>query len=153
MGAKLLDLMGGGLAGVVTGDPFLAGLEEVLRPAVVEVLGDAFLAAQLGDAVLAAHAFEHDADLLLGRELAPRRSADIPDELLGAVRLPSIPVSHHRSPSGSTMSPELSLTQSPQSVRQVLTVDKRQCRSKRRRLSPEGEIAGRCRGSCNKRVA
>jgi len=43
---------------------------------------------------------EHDADLLLGRELAPRRSADIPDELLGAVRLPSIPVSHHRSPQG-----------------------------------------------------
>src|SRR5258705_2129642 len=100
MGAKLLDLMGGGLAGVVTGEPFLAGLEEVLRPTVVEVLGDAFLAAQLGDTVLAAHAFEHDADLLLGRELAPRRSADIPDELLGAVRLPSIPVSHHRSPQG-----------------------------------------------------
>ena len=33
--------------------PFLAGLEELLRPAVVKALGDPFPAAQLSDAVLA----------------------------------------------------------------------------------------------------
>jgi len=66
LGTQVLDLIGGGLAGSVAGDALLAGLEELLRPAIVEVLGDALLAAQLGDAVLAAQAFEHDADLLLG---------------------------------------------------------------------------------------
>jgi hypothetical protein len=36
----------------------------------MEALGDAFLAAQLRDAV-AAQAFEHDVDLVLGREMTP----------------------------------------------------------------------------------
>jgi hypothetical protein len=40
-----------------------AGLEEVLRPAVIEVLDNALAAAALGDAVLAAQAIQHDADL------------------------------------------------------------------------------------------
>jgi len=47
-------------------------------PSVVEVLRDAFLAAELLDAVLAAQAFKNDADFLLGRELPPGRAADIP---------------------------------------------------------------------------
>jgi len=34
--------------------------------AVIEILVDTFLAAQRGDAVLTAQAFEHDADPLLG---------------------------------------------------------------------------------------
>jgi hypothetical protein len=38
---------------------------------VSSLLADALLAAELGDALLAAQAFEHDADLLLGRKVAP----------------------------------------------------------------------------------
>jgi hypothetical protein len=41
-----------------------------------------FLAAQLSNAVLAAQAFQHDPDLVLGREVPTRRPADILDHLL-----------------------------------------------------------------------
>jgi hypothetical protein len=54
------------LAGDVPGKPLLSSFEKLLGPSVVEVLSDAFLAAELGDAVLAAQDFEDDADLLLG---------------------------------------------------------------------------------------
>src|SRR5215813_12816826 len=69
LGPEYLDLIGGGFPGGIAGEPLLTGFEELLRPAIIEVLGDAFLAAKLGDAVLAPQAFEDDADLLLGREL------------------------------------------------------------------------------------
>ena len=85
-GAQCLHLVRGCFPCRVTGEPFLAGFEELLGPTIVEVLGNALLAAQLGNAGLAAQAFEHDADLVLGRELAPGGSADISDGLLGAVR-------------------------------------------------------------------
>ena len=39
------------------GEPFLARLQELLRPTVVQVLIDPFLAAQISNAVLAAQAF------------------------------------------------------------------------------------------------
>src|SRR2546428_3056027 len=61
---ELLDLVRGRLTRRVAGEPFLARLQELLRPTVVEVLIDPFLAAQLSNAVLAAQAFQHDADLL-----------------------------------------------------------------------------------------
>ena len=48
-GPQCLDLVGRRLAGGVAGQPLLAGLEELLGPAVVEILGDTFLAAQLGE--------------------------------------------------------------------------------------------------------
>jgi hypothetical protein len=41
------------LAGCIPGQPLLAGLEKFLRPAVIQALGDPFLAAQLGNAVFA----------------------------------------------------------------------------------------------------
>src|SRR5205807_10585333 len=41
-------------------EPFLARLQELLRPTIVEVLIDLFLAAQLSNAVLAAQAFQHE---------------------------------------------------------------------------------------------
>ncbi|MGO8922173.1 MAG: hypothetical protein ACLQF4_04470, partial [Xanthobacteraceae bacterium] len=44
------------------------------------------LAAQLSNAVLAAQAFQHDTDLLLGRMVTTGGSADIPDRFLRAVR-------------------------------------------------------------------
>ena len=60
--------------------------------------------AQLGDAVLAAQAFEHDPDLVLSRPMPPGRSPDVPDGLLadlGVGRLAS-----HRSPSARYDGPE-----------------------------------------------
>ena len=49
---------------------------------VVQALGDAFLAAQLGDAVLAAQTLHHDPNLVFGREVSPRRPADVLYHLL-----------------------------------------------------------------------
>ena len=62
----------------VAGQPPLAGLEELLRPAVVQARRDPLAPAELGDAVLAAQALQHDADLLLGRMLLARRAAGCP---------------------------------------------------------------------------
>ena len=53
------------------------GHHELLRPGVIQALGDALLAAQLGDAVIAAQAIEHDPDFLFGRKMPPRRSSDV----------------------------------------------------------------------------
>jgi len=63
---KCLDLIGARLACGVARKPLFAGLEELVGPTVVEVLSDTFLAAELRDAVFAAQAIEHNADLLLG---------------------------------------------------------------------------------------
>ena len=86
LGAQRLDLVGGRLARRVAGEPLLAGFEKLLGPAVIEVLGNTLLAAQLGDAVLATQAFKDDADILLGRELTPGGAADVSDGLLRALR-------------------------------------------------------------------
>src|SRR3546814_11988926 len=50
---------------------------ELLRPGVIQALGNAFLAAQLGDAVLAAQAIQHDADLVFGREVPAGCTPDV----------------------------------------------------------------------------
>ena len=47
---------------------FFAGLQELLGPAVIETLGDTLVAAQLGDAVLAAQALQDYTDLLFCRK-------------------------------------------------------------------------------------
>src|SRR3981081_2669406 len=52
-------------------------LEKVFRPAVIEVLDDPLAAAKLGDTVLAAQAFQHDADLVFSREVSSRRTTDV----------------------------------------------------------------------------
>ena len=83
LAAQILDLVAGRRTRGVAGEPPLAGFQELLRPAVVQALGDAFAAAQLGDAVLAAQAIQHDADLLFGRVVLPRRPADVLDDLFG----------------------------------------------------------------------
>ena len=64
--AQLLDLTGRGLTCRVAGQPLLASFEEVLRPLVVQALGNPLAAAQLGDRILATQALQHDADFLLG---------------------------------------------------------------------------------------
>src|ERR1700758_3998658 len=66
LAAEILPLVGGRSARRVAGKPSLAGLKELLRPAIVHRRGDALAAAELGDALLAAKPFQHDADLLLG---------------------------------------------------------------------------------------
>ena len=78
---EILDLVAGRRAGSVAGKPSLAGFQELLRPAVVEALGNAFTAAQLRNRVLAAQAVQHDADLLFGRVALARRPADVLDDL------------------------------------------------------------------------
>src|SRR5215468_12460734 len=88
---ELLDLVRGGLTRRVAGEPFLARLQELLRPTVVQVLIDPFLAAQLSNAVLAAQAFQHDADLLFSGMMPACGSANIPDCLFSALRYALIP--------------------------------------------------------------
>ena len=51
---QILDLVRSCGTSRVTGQALLASLQEVLRPAIVQVLRDTLAAAQLGDAVLAA---------------------------------------------------------------------------------------------------
>src|SRR5262249_59397580 len=60
---ELLDLVRGPLTRRVAGEPFLARLQELLRPTVVQGLIDPFLTAQLSNAVLPTRAFQHATDL------------------------------------------------------------------------------------------
>jgi len=62
--AQVLHLVSGCRTSRIAGKPALAGLHELLRPCVIQALGNAFLAAQLGNAVIAAQAFQHDPYLL-----------------------------------------------------------------------------------------
>src|SRR5262249_37106039 len=82
------------------GEPFLARLQELLRPTVVQVLIDPFLAAQLSNAVLAAQAFQHDADLLFSGMMPACGSANIPDCLFSALRYALARLSHRCSSAG-----------------------------------------------------
>lgn len=56
--------------------------------------------AQLGDGVLAAKAFEHDADLLLGREMSPGDSPHFADSHLRARRNLLVALSQGAPPRG-----------------------------------------------------
>jgi hypothetical protein len=53
---QLLDLVRGRLTRRVAGKPLLAGLQKLLRPSVIEVLVEPFLAAELSNADLTAKA-------------------------------------------------------------------------------------------------
>src|SRR6202049_3518362 len=100
LGLELLDLVRGRLSRRVAGEPFLARLQELLRPTVVEVLISPFFAAQFSNAVLAAQAFQHNADLLLSRMMPACSSANIPDCLFSAVRHALARLSHRCSSTG-----------------------------------------------------
>src|SRR5215472_4676326 len=97
---ELLDLVRGRLTRRVASEPFLARLQELLRPTVVQVLIDPFLAAQLSNAVLAAQAFQHDADLLFSGMMPACGSANIPDCLFSALRYALARLSHRCSSAG-----------------------------------------------------
>ena len=79
---QVLDLVRSGCPGRIARQPLLARLEEVLRPAVIQVLDDPLAPAQLGDALLAAQALQNDADLVFGTEVPSRRTTDVPYDLL-----------------------------------------------------------------------
>src|SRR5215475_455956 len=104
---ELLDLVRGRLTRRVAGEPFLARLQELLRPTVVEVLIDPFLPAQCGSSLQ-----RNDAGVWLCEypglsfQRCPVRACSLVSSLLL---------------NGATMSQESSLTQSAHSVRQVLT--------------------------------
>jgi hypothetical protein len=59
-----------------------AGLKEGFRPAVIQILDDPLTAAELGDALFAAQALQHNADLVLRRKMSSRRAADVPNGML-----------------------------------------------------------------------
>src|SRR6516225_1233416 len=121
---KVLHLAGRRGAGGVARQPALAGLQELLRPAVIHRGGDAFPAAQLRDALLAAQSFQHNADLLFGRILLPRRPADVADKLLGRTSGGNGFLSHLRS-LAATMSQKSSVPQVPQAAKFVSQALKR----------------------------
>jgi NAD(P)-dependent dehydrogenase (short-subunit alcohol dehydrogenase family) len=79
-------------------------------------LGDPFPAAQLGDAVLAAQARQHDPDILLRSVQLARPASDVSDSRLGTAFQTLRLLSHLRSPSVTTMSQKSSVAKTPQSV-------------------------------------
>src|SRR5215468_1225479 len=121
---KVLHLAGRRGAGGVARQPALAGLQELLRPAVIHRGGDAFPAAQLRDVLLATQSFQHNADLLFGRILLPRRPADVADKLLGRTSGGNGFLSHLRS-LAATMSQKSSVPQAAKFVSQALKRDTR----------------------------
>jgi len=66
--AQTLDLGRGRCTRGVTGKAFLASFKELLGPAVVQALGNAFTAAQLCNAVLALQAVQRACDLRTWRK-------------------------------------------------------------------------------------
>src|SRR5262245_34417635 len=121
---KVLHFTGRRGARGVARQPALAGLQELLRPAVIHRGGNAFPAAQLRDVLLAAQSFQHNADLLFGRILLPRRPADVADKLLGRTSGGNGFLSHLRS-LAATMSQKSSVPQAAKFVSQALKRDSR----------------------------
>lgn len=74
---KFLDLGAGGLARRVARNPLLAGLKELLRPAVIEARRDPLAPAELGNAAFAARLFQDDEDRLFGGMVIPSAPADV----------------------------------------------------------------------------
>ena len=77
LASQVLDFVSGGFSDCVASQLFLAGLEKVFAPSVVEVGCDAFSSTQIGDALLTSQPLENNADLLLRRELPSGSAADV----------------------------------------------------------------------------
>src|SRR5262249_47844881 len=119
---KVLHLAGRRGAGGVARQPALARLPELPPPAVIHPGGGAFPPAQLRDVLLATQSFRHNADLLFGRILLPRRPADVADKLLGRTSGGNGFLSHLRS-LAATMSQKSSVPQATKFVSQALKQD------------------------------
>jgi hypothetical protein len=91
----------------ITGKTTLASLKKLLRPLVIDALGDTFAPAKFDNAFLTTQSVQHDADLLFRRILLTRCTADIFDYFgrtgLACLRF----LSHLRSPSGHYDEPEI----------------------------------------------
>jgi hypothetical protein len=61
--AQQLDLIRSRSTRSITGQPFLASLKELLRPGIVQALGNAFSSAEFSDTVLASQAIQYNPDL------------------------------------------------------------------------------------------
>jgi len=109
----------------------LAGFQELLRPAVIKTLSDAFPAAKLGNARLAPQAVQHNPDLLFRRVLLAGRPSDVLHKSLGR-RTRCHRFLSHLVPFRLTMSRKSSLPQDVKSVSVVLTPDKLQWLATRR---------------------
>jgi hypothetical protein len=108
-------------SGRITRQSVLASRQELLGPALVEILVDAFLATQLGNALLAAKALEHDVMRIVSsaeycRRVAHRISRMVFSALAGLLFCCCVIVN----PPGSTMNQSYSLNQSALSVQLVL---------------------------------
>ena len=77
--AQQLHLVARGGTRRVAGQPLLAGFEKLLRPVVIQALGDTFTSPQRRDRLLAAQPFQHNADLLLRSILLAGGPADVLD--------------------------------------------------------------------------
>ena len=75
------------IAATLASEALLARFKKFLRPAVIQTLGDAFMATQGSDALLAAQARYYDPDLLLSRILLDRLAANISNNSLRRVAL------------------------------------------------------------------
>src|SRR5665213_2302936 len=75
--AQVLYLVGGRSPGRIARQTPLAGLREPLGPAIIHGLGNTLPPAQLGYAVLAAKAIQHNPDLVLGRVMLASGAADV----------------------------------------------------------------------------
>ena len=64
--AQIFDLVSCSSTGGIARQPLLPGLHEVLRPLVVDALGNPFAAAYLSNAVLTTQPVQDNPDLLLG---------------------------------------------------------------------------------------
>src|SRR5260370_20822001 len=78
--AQVLDLVRGRGPDRIASQSLLPRLEKVFRPAIIKVLDDPLAAAELGDTVLAAQAFQYNADLVFRRERSPPRATDAPHD-------------------------------------------------------------------------
>jgi hypothetical protein len=77
---KVFDLGARCLTCGIARQAALAGLKELLRPAVLQARHDALTAAEFSDTLLAAQTLKHDPDLLFSGMLLPRSTADVLDD-------------------------------------------------------------------------
>jgi len=80
---EILHLTSAGIADIIPGQPFLAGLHEILQPGIVSAWLNAFPTAQVSNGCIPPKALQHDANLFFSGELAAGHMFDTLDELPG----------------------------------------------------------------------
>jgi hypothetical protein len=81
--AETLHLFTGGCACGITRKTPLASFQELLRPTVVEALGNTLATAKPGDPFFTVQAFQHDADFIFSRMVIARCTPDVLDNVFG----------------------------------------------------------------------